>query len=59
MTQDVNDPAKLKDTLKKLAEITDIEIPDTECGEEALGSGAIKKYMQASEAASLYEETSG
>ena len=59
LTQDVNDPAKLKDTLKKLAEITDIEIPDTECGEEALGSGAIKKYMQASEAASLYEETSG
>ncbi len=59
LTQDVNDPAKLKDTLKKLAEITNIEIPDTECGEEALGSGAIKKYMQASEAASLYEETSG
>lgn len=54
LTQEVNDPAKLKDTLKKLSEITDIEIDDDECDENAVGAGAIKKYIQASEATSLY-----
>ncbi|MGF7109229.1 flagellar protein export ATPase FliI [Treponema pedis] len=57
LTQDVNDPAKLEDTLKKLSEITGIEIPDFECSEDALGRGAIKKYVQPSEAANLYGET--
>jgi len=56
LTQDVNDPAKLKDTLKKLSDITNIEIPEAECEEDALGVGAIKKYVRSSEAGKLYSE---
>lgn len=42
LIQDVNDPAPLIDTLLRLGEITNIEIPESEsCG---IGVGAIKKY---------------
>ncbi len=44
LTQDVNDPAKLKDTLNRLAEITKIEIPESEGEEQAVGVGIRKKY---------------
>ena len=47
LTQDVNDPAKLKDTLNKLSEITEIEIPDSEGEEDAVGIGIRKKYEPA------------
>ncbi len=46
LTQDVNDPAKLEDTLKGLANITGIEIPEEEIDEEAFGTGAVKKYAK-------------
>lgn len=42
LTQDVNDPAPLEDTLSKLAEITNIPIPENETS--GIGVGAIKKY---------------
>ena len=53
LTQDVNDPAKLKDTLNKLSEITEIEIPDSEGEEDAVGIGIRKKY----EAAALEQDS--
>ncbi len=47
LTQDVNDPAKLKDTLNKLSEITKIEIPESEGEGDAVGIGIRKKYEPA------------
>lgn len=44
LTQDVNDPAKIKDTLTKLSEITKIEIPESEAEENAVGMGVRRKY---------------
>lgn len=55
LTQEVDDPAKLKDTLQKLSDITGIDIPPEEFDEAGLGVGAIKKYAQSSEASALYK----
>lgn len=55
LTQEVDDPAKLKDTLQKLSDITGIDIPPEEFDEAGLGVGAIKKYAQSSEASTLYK----
>ena len=59
LTQDVDDPAKLKDTLQKLSDISGIDIPSEECDEAGLGLGAIKKYAQSSEASALYKTENG
>lgn len=46
LTQDTNTPASLQDTLKQLSDITKITIPDSECDENGIGSGAVKKYVR-------------
>jgi flagellar protein export ATPase FliI len=55
LNQEVSDPAPITATLKAMAAVSDMEIPETETGSH--GPGAAHKYVHSSDAANKYDQS--